>query len=152
MYIPPHLRKNSSNDNDDVDFMLPIHEPTNQPSWSDKIKMTKEKEKKKEYPVGYMVFEKRNNITTIVQNNPTIKNEIENNLYVIDRHNEYKFEDDMKDLTDGCIDNHNYDNEINHQEWLNKLDTEWELEYEDSGDESDSLCDSDLDYDFDDFK
>ena len=151
MYIPPHLRNATVNNKFDA-ITLPSYQPTNQPSWLDKIKMTKEKEEKKAYPVGYMVFEKRNNIIHIVQQYPTIKNEIDDNLYVMDRHNEYEIEDDMKDLTDGCIDNHDYDNEIKHLVWLNKLDTEWELEDEDSGEESDSLYDSDLDYEFDDFK
>ena len=152
MYIPPHIRKATVKQDSYDNTVLPVHDPSGQPSWLDKIKMTKEKAQKKEYPVGYMVFESRNNITTIVQNNFTIESEINNNLYVMDRHNEYKIEDEMKDLTDGCIDYHNYDNEINHLNWLNKLDTEWDLDYDDSCDETDSLCDSDLDYDFDDFK
>ena len=148
MYVPPHLR----NKNQETISIMPITNiESNTQSWLDKIKITKQSNKKKTYPYGYMVFEKKNNITTIVQDYPTIKSDIQDNLYVMDRHKEYDIEDTMKDLTDGCIDNHNYDNEIQHQEWLYKIDTEWDVDNDDSADESDSLCDSDLDYEYEEF-
>ena len=112
MYIPPHLR------NKNIEQMnIPIiKSPVNEMSWIDKIKITKEKEKKKKYPAGYMIFEKKDNIIRIVQNDIVVKNDIVNNLYVSNRHNEYDIEDSMKDLNDGYIYNHDYDNEISHLE------------------------------------
>ena len=150
MYIPPHLRNNKV-ENEQIN-MATHTLPSNEMSWSDKIKMTKEQETKKEYPPGYMIFEIRNNTTTIVQNYPKIENDINDNLYVLDRHNEYDLEDDMKDLSDGCIDSHNYDNEIHHLNWLERIETEWDMEVDDSGGESDSQYDSEHEEFYEDFK